>query len=345
MQCTLYLTNHRQCDNAHSSSLKYNISKYIKMVNNILLTGPFKISHKWTPLTQREVWMWLRPRLRRSAWSVDTRGSTFSQRARPPTHLSLPPSAERLGVCAVYLSRARVDSRGSRLLFLLAVECVPVAPPNKESAACLPYWSTASGRPAQNFHVSFPLTSLAPLLTSSKPCNLSTCQGQTPPHTLTHAHTCLHLPDSVCVRLCTQSSSGVCEAGGWMTRLNTQYEMHKRLIYDHGLVCHRRRQRSPQTHVLRVFTGGCSSPRWFFKHSYAYLSDRTWYELLCFAHFTLLCHHRQTFCCCVPPQVLGAERVLLRQTQGGREGGLPQHPVLCLARVFNWLQRAVEEAQ
>lgn len=56
-------------------------------------------------------------------------------------------------------------------------------------------------------------------------------------------HPCLSLLNSVCVCVCTQSSRGVCTAGRRVTRLNTQYRMHKRFIYYQELICHRRRHR------------------------------------------------------------------------------------------------------
>lgn len=180
------------------------------------------------------------------------------------------------------------------------------------------------------------------LLTTNNPCNLSPCQGQTPLHALTHGHLCLHLLGSVCVRLCTQSSSGVCAAGGRMTRLNTQYDAQAARLRPGARLSPKTAEVTANAR-LHVFAGRGPSPRSFNILLPFCRTGIDWSHI--FAHFTLHCHHRQTFCCCVPPQVLRAERVLLRQTQGRREGGLPQHPVLGLAWVFNWFQRAVEEAQ
>lgn len=258
-----------------------------------------------------------------------------------------------LGVCVVYLSGARVDSLGSRLLFLLALECVPIAhskqrDPNLSAVLIHCKWppnSTLS-------HVSFPL----------QPLNLSLSRGWT---SFFHIHAYVYSTACVCVPVCTQSSRGVCTAGRRVTRLNTQYRMHKRFIYYQELICHRRRHRfsgGPCKCMFTVSIKEYSSLCLGFK-SLLFLLPRTKRsqdELSYFAYLSTaassqttakvsaLCHvatvgfHSNVALC---PQLHGAECVLLSQTQGGRERGLSQHALLSLARVFDRLQRLLEEAE
>lgn len=228
----------------------------MEMVCDIVLLGLFQRLHKWKkPLN-------VRPDAA-GGREASTLGAPRLAAGRGPR----PPSAGPLGVCAVYLSGARVDSPGSRLLFLLAVECAPIAPPNKErglSAALIQRTTFTCVISAQP---------LAPPASHQQSVSVSG------PNPSTRAHLCLHLLDSVCVCQCTQSSSGVCTAGGRMTRLNTRYEMHKRLIYDQELVCHHRRRGRRRKARFHVFTGGRPSPRLFPSHSSAHLLDRIRCEL------------------------------------------------------------------
>lgn len=233
------------------------------MVNKILPPGPFKMSHKWTTLTQRKPWMQLRPRLRGSLWIVETRGSTFSQRARSPTHLFSPPSADRLGVCVVYLGRARVDSLGSRLLFLLAVECVPIAPPNKESVACLPYWSTANGRPAQNFHMYHFRSTLMPSTNHRQPLQSVFVSGPNPcTHTCTHI--CAYAPQQrVRAPVYTKFQQSVRSRGKNDEVKHSIWDAQAAHLGPGARLSLKTAEVVANTR-LHVFTGGCPSPRLFF---------------------------------------------------------------------------------
>lgn len=257
-----------------------------------------------------------------------------------------------LGVCVVYLSGARVDSLGSRLLFLLALECVPIAhskqrDPNLSAVLIHCKWppnSTLS-------HVSFPL----------QPLNLPLSPGWT---SFFHIRAYVYSTACVCARVCTQRSRRVCTAGRRVTRLNTQYRMHKRSIYYQEPICHRRRHRFSGgpckcrfTVSIKEYSSLCLGFKSLFlltrtKRSqdelsyFAYLptaaSSQTTTEVSAVCHVVTVGFHSDVVLC---PQLHRAERVLLSETQGGRERGLSQHALLGLARVFDRLQRPLEEAE